>query len=379
MGGSAPRLGASTGIAMKELLWGTRPTDDAGSAAPPPFAFGTYDPFAPPESTSALDLRSFVQILTKARYLTTVRERVDWKTGIARWTKSRQKPLLFENVKDYPDQRVFTNGLASPNCIALALGFDPGTPIGRVLSQARKRLREPVAPKMIPTGPVIENVVPASMIDFFQFPVPQWNERDRGRYLGTWHLNVSRDPETGHRSAGTYRMRALGPNKATLNASRRSDLARHIAKAEAKNTELPMAIAIGAPEATVIAARAACPQGMDAFDLAGALQQKAVELIQCGHIEAPAHAEIVIEGFVHPEVRIEDGPYFDYHGKPKTNPKAYLFEATRLMHRDEPIFRASALGKPGAEDYQVHAFLDQLKLRNAGGSSLWQFLSSFFS
>ncbi len=364
---------------MKELLWGTRPDPDFEADTPSPFPFGTYDPFAPPEPTTSLDLRGFIHILTKARYLTLVRERVDWKTGIGRWTRSRHKPLLFENVKDYPDQRVFTNGLANQNCIALALGFDAGTPIGRVIAQARQRLREPVAPRMIPTGPVMENVIPASMIDFLQFPVPQWNARDGGRYLGTWHLNVSRDPDTGQRGVGMYRMKAIGEKRATINAPKRSDLARHIAKAEAKKRELPVAIAIGAPEATVIAARAVSPHGMDAFDLAGALQEKAVELIQCGHVEAPGYSEIVIEGFVHPDVRVEDGPCFDDHGKPKTNPKAYLFEATRVMHRDQPIFRGSALGKPGAEDYQVQEFLEELKLRNAPESRLWQFMHQLFS
>jgi 4-hydroxy-3-polyprenylbenzoate decarboxylase len=365
---------------MKELLWGSRPPDPEGAEAPPPpFAFGTYDPFAAPEPRAALDLRGFIHILNKARYLTHVRERVDWKTGIARWTRSRQKPLLFENIKDYPDQRVFTNGLANPTCIALALGFDAGIPIPHVISRARRQLRDPIAPKMMPTGAVIENVVPASMIDFFQFPVPQWQEQDGGRCLGTWHLNVSRDPETGQRSAGMYRMKAIGPKQATLHASRRSDLARHIAKAGARKMELPMAVAIGAPEATVIAAHAVCPHGLDAFDVAGALQQKPVELIQCGHSEAPASSEIVIEGFVHPDARVDDGPLFDYQGKPHAHPKAYLFEATRLMHRDEPVFRGSALGKPEAEDYQVHAFLEELKLNEAGGSRIWHFVQSLFS
>ncbi|MFP5228975.1 MAG: UbiD family decarboxylase domain-containing protein [Acidobacteriota bacterium] len=364
---------------MKELLWGTRPEPDFEGGRPAPVAFGTYDPFASPEPTASLDLRGFIRILTKARYLTTVRERVDWKTGIGRWTRSRQKPLLFENIKDYPEQRLFTNGLANPTCIALALGFDAGTPIGQVISRARKRLREPIAPKMVPTSPVMENVVPASMIDFFQFPIPQWNERDGGRYLGTWHLNVTRDPETGQRSAGMYRMKAIGDKQATIHAHKRSNLARLIAKAEAKKRELPMAVAIGAPEATLIAARALCPAGMDTFDLAGALQQKAVELIQCGHAEAPAYSEIVIEGFVHPEVRVDDGPSFDEHGKQHANPKAYLFEATRVMHRDEPIFRGSASGKPGSEDYQVQAFLEELKLRNAPGSRLWHLMLQLFS
>ena len=363
---------------MKELLWSTKSETEGAEHPAPPFAFGAYDPFAPVEPDAALDLRAFIRILSRARYLTHVRERVDWKVGIGRWTRSRQKALLFENIKDYPEQRVFTNGLATPANIALALGFESGLPIERVIVQARKRLRDVIAPRMAGTGPVLENVVPESMLDLFQFPVPKWNQRDGGRYVGTWHLNVSKDPETGQRTVGMYRMKALSPKLATINAARRSDLARQVAKAEKKGAQLPMAVVLGAPEATVIAARAVCPPGMDAFDLAGALQQKAVELIPCGHLEVPSHAEIVIEGFVHPETRVEDGPYYGYHGKPRSNPKAYLFEATRVMHRDEPIFRGSALGKPGAEDYQVQEFLEQIKLGNAGPSRLWQFVHSFF-
>jgi UbiD family decarboxylase len=328
-------------------------------------------------SSGALDLRTFIQILNKARYLTHVRERVDWRVGIGRWARSRHKPLLFENVKDYPGYRVFTNGLLHPTCIALALGFHDGVPLARVMTELKKRVEEPIAPKMVGTGPVMENVVPASVLDFLQFPVPQWSERDGGRYIGTWHLNVSKDPETGQRSAGMYRMKAIGPKRATVNAAKRSALARHLARAEAKKTELPMAVVIGAPEATAIAASATCPPKMDEFELAGALQQKAVDLTACGHLEVPAYAEIVIEGFLHPGVRVEDGPYIE-HGTLKTNPKAFLFEATRVMHRDNPIFRGSASRQVGAEDQQVFAFLEQLKLIPTSGSLFRHILQSFF-
>jgi UbiD family decarboxylase len=362
---------------MKELLWGTRPEEEGGPP-PEPLAFGTYDPFAPVEPSETLDLRGFIQVLTNARALTRVRERVDWRFGIGRWTRSRHKPLLFENVKEYPEHRVFTNGLVNSNCIALALGFSAGVPIGKVIAEAKKRLREPIAPKMVGAGPVMENVVPSSVIDLAQFPVPQWSERDSGRALGTWHLNVSKDPETGRSHAGIYRMKLLGPKQATVNASRRSALARQLAKAEAKKVELPMAVVIGAPEATVIAAAAAPPAKMGAFELAGALQQQAVELFQCGHLEVPAHAEIVIEGFIHPGVRVENGSFVE-HGRVKTNPKAFLFEATRLLYRDSPIFRGSASRPEGAEDQQVYAFLEQLKLTPSNGSLFRQMFPGLFS
>ncbi len=361
---------------MKELLWGFNSQPEGAEPGPPPFA--AYDPFAPPQPAGSLDLRGLIKLLTDAGHLTRVRERVDWKLGIGRWTRSRHRPLLFENVKDYPGQRVFTNGLIDPVCIALALGLDIALPPAHMVARARRRLRDPMTPKVVRNGPVMENVVPASVLDLLQFPVPQWSEQDGGRYIGTWHLNITKDPETGRRSAGMYRMKVVGPKQATVNAPRRSDLARHIAKAEEKKAELPMALAIGVPEATAIAARAACPEGMDVFDLAGALQQRPVELMDCGHLEVPAYAEIIVEGFIHPGKRVEDGPYFDYQGNPKTNSRAFLFEATRVMHRDNPIFRGSTLGRPGGEDYQVQAFLGQLKLLESQRSRIRQLMQHIF-
>ena len=70
---------------------------------------------------------------------------------------------------------------------------------------------------------------------------------------------------------------------------------------------------------------------MDEFALAGALQQQAIELArsQATDLEFPASSEIVIEGYIHPGIRVQDGPYFDYCGIPNTNPQAVLFEATR--------------------------------------------------
>jgi 4-hydroxy-3-polyprenylbenzoate decarboxylase len=363
---------------VKELLWGSRSeAEEPEIVGPEGEDFATYDPFRLPEPSAALDLRGFIQTLADARHLTRVRERVDWKLSIGRWSRSRRKPLLFENVKDYPRQRVFTNGLSRPFCIGLALGFDAHLPYNGMIAQARKRLHMPMQPKIVRTGPVMENVVPASVLDLFQFPVPQWSEYDAGRYLGTWHLNVTKDPETGKRNAGVYRMQVLGPKQATVSASKGSDLARHVAKADAKGMELPMVVAIGAPEATVIAAAAACPATMDEFELAGALQQNPVELLECVHVEVPAHSEILIEGFIHPGARVEDGPYFDYYGRPNINPEAFLFEATRLMHRNDPIFRGSAIGKPGAEDHQLFAFLAQLGLVDFHGSRLKQTIQNF--
>lgn len=358
---------------MKELPGQTR-AETNGTEARPSREFATAAAEGP---ARAPDLRSFIHTLEKAGRLVRVQERVDWKLGVGRRTRATRKPLLFENVEDYPGQRVLTNGLADPICIGIALGVDPETPYRKLIADVSRRLATPVPPKLVTTGPVLENIVPASELDLLCLPVPQWSESDAGRYLGTWHLNISEDPGTGRRNAGVYRMQLLGPRRATISASKGSDLARHVANAEAKNAALPMAVAIGAPEAAVIAAGGACPVGMDEFDLAGALQQKPLQVIACGNLQVPASSEIVIEGFIHPGIRVQDGPYLDYYGRANTNPNAFLFEATLMMHRTHPIFRGSAIGQAGAEDHQLFAFLAQLKLVDFHGSRLKQKVQNF--
>jgi UbiD family decarboxylase len=101
--------------------------------------------------------------------------------------------------------------------------------------------------------------------------------------------------------------------------------------------------------------------------------------MECGQVKVPAHSEIVIEGFIHPETRVEDGPYPDHNGRLVTNPKAFLFEATRVMHRDDPIFRGRAIGKTGVEEQQLHAFLAELRLLDSQKSRFMQMVHSLVS
>lgn len=341
-----------------------------------PSSGGNATPLGAP-LTDVLDLRAYIRTLEQAGRLIRVQESVDWNLGIGRWTRSTRKPLLFENVEGYAGQRVLTNGLADPICIGLALGFGSGIPYRQVIAEVGKRLATPIPPKFVTTGPVLENFVPAGEIDLLRLPVPQWSKCDAGRYIGTWHLNISRDPETGKRNVGVYRMQVLGPRQATISASPGSDLARQVAHAEAIDVALPVAVAIGAPEAAVIAAGAACPAGMDEFEMAGAFHQSALDVIAWGNLEIPASSEIAIQGFIHPGIRVQDGPYLDYYGRANTNPNAFLFEATGMTYRNHPIFRGSAIGQAGAEDHQLFAFLAQLRLVDFHGSRVKQKVQNF--
>jgi UbiD family decarboxylase len=311
-----------------------------------------------------MDLRGFIARLDREGLLRRIEQSVDWRYEIGEITRNQRAPLLFENIKDYPGRTVFTNGLRCTASIALALGLAPGIGQREIVREAVRRIANPIQPVMGETGPVLENAVEGRDINFLDFPVPQWSKQDGGRYLGTWHINVTRDPDTGHRNLGVYRMQVLGPDRATVSTSSTSHLGRHLAKAAREQRPLEMAVAIGASEALMIAAGAAYPEGHDEYDLAGSLQQEPVRLLRCKTVdlEVPADAEVVIEGLIQPGARVLDGPYFDYAGMPTTNQNASVFEATRLMFRNQPIFRGSAIGHPGAEDQQLFSILSRLNL-----------------
>lgn len=317
-----------------------------------------------------MDQRQFIDALSAAGRLRRVERQVDWRFELGEITRTNQKPLLFENIKDYPGQRVFTNGMINLAHIGLALGLRLQTSRKEMMREIQARAKAPIPPRLLENGPIFENTLDGAEIDLLKLPVPHWHKLDGGRYLGTWHINVTRDLETGARNVGVYRMQVWGPNRATVSTSPKSDLGRHFAKAEKAGKPLEMAVAIGMPEAVMMAAGAACPFGTDEYDLAGGLQGEAVDLVKCGtvNLEIPAHSEVVIEGFIKPGVRVQDGPYFDYAGNTSTSYAAYMFEATRMHFRTHPIFRGAAVGVPGAEDQQLFSVLAHLGLFGFHGS-----------
>jgi 4-hydroxy-3-polyprenylbenzoate decarboxylase len=197
--------------------------------------------------------------------------------------------------------------------------------------------------------------------------------------FNTWHLNISRDPETGTRNVGVYRMQIIAPNQTTVSVSPGSHLALQIRKAERKDEALPLAVAIGVDERLVISAASAPAYGIDEYALAGGLAGRPIELIRCATqpLEVPADSEIVIEGFIKPGIRVQDGPFLDYAGIPSTNHNGHLFEATALLFRSNFIFRGTAVGRPGAEDHQLYSVLSHLRLADFHGSRIRHSMQTF--
>jgi UbiD family decarboxylase len=321
-------------------------------------------------SGKAGGLRSFIETLRRTGNLRLITQQVDWKYELGAITRSSNKPLLFENIKGYPGHKVFANGLIRWETITLALGFKAGTTRREAIRELRCRIRSPISPLRALDAVIFEHVLGQNQVNLLQLPVPHWNETDAGRYIGTWHVNITRDPDDGAYNLGVYRMQVLGPRLATISTSAKSHLGIHFLKAESKGQPLETAVVIGVSEPLFMAAAAGYPCGSNEYELAGALQQKSVELAPCRSIdlEAPADAEVLIEGHILPGVRAVDGPYFDYAGKATTNTKAFVFEATRMSYRRRPIFRGAVVGHPGAEDLQLFSILSEVGLFDFHGS-----------
>jgi len=326
------------------------------------------------------DLRNFISHLEQKGDLFRVKEAIDWKYEIGEQTRKIQTSdlkhpaLLFENIKDYPGYRVFTNGLGSYEKFAIALELEPETPLKNIVKVFKKRITNPIKPALTDNGPIKENILLREDVDLLKFPVPWWNKEDVGRYIGTWHLNITKDPDTGVRNVGIYRMQHLSSNTTAISISPRSHLAIHLSKTEKQERPLEMAVAIGVDEPLIMCAAAAVPFGVDEFYVAGGLRQRPVELVKCNSIdiEVPAYSEIVLEGKILPGVRIKEGPFLDYAGIPKFNPQAPVFEVTGMMFRNNPIFRGAVIGQAGAEDHLLYAFLSKADCLDFHGSRIRQ-------
>ncbi len=317
-------------------------------------------------------MRQFISVLERAGRLTRVTREVSWKYEIGDILKATRSPLLFENIAGYPGKRLFTNGLIQPATIALALGLEESSPLKETARVVAERFRSPIVPVMVDRAPVKELVITGGDIDLTALPVPWWSREDGQRYVGTWHLNITVDPESGRRNVGVYRMMLAGKDAATVSFSPRSHLSRHVAKAEKAGAPLAMAVAIGVSETLMISAGAAPPYGVDELALAGGLAGKPVELTKCSTIamEVPASSEIVLEGIIETGRPVSDGPYMDYAGVTSVNPDCRLFRVSAISMRSDAIFRGTAVGRPGAEDHMLYCLLSKIGMTDFHGSRI---------
>jgi 4-hydroxy-3-polyprenylbenzoate decarboxylase len=321
----------------------------------------------------AADLQTLIAELEERGWLKRVRAAVDPALEITeitdRVTKAGGPALLFEHVKG-TDIPLLINTFGTRQRMCLALGcsdFDElaarvrsllRPEIPTTLMQKLRKLPElaqlgSLPPKVVQRG-VCQEVVRTADADLFTLPALTCWPQDGGRYI-TLGAVFTKNPATGDRNVGLYRVQIFEPKLAAMHWHIHHDGARHFRLYQQCGQRMPLAIALGGPAVLPYAATCPLPPGLDECLFAGFLQGQALELVPCvsqPEIEVPATAEIVIEGYVDPrEELILEGPFGDHTGFYSLPDYYPRFHVTALTHRRRPIYPTTIVGKPPQEDY----------------------------
>ena len=350
------------------------------------------------------DLRAWIAALDRAGELRKIRTEVDpilEITEIAdRVSKSKAggAALLFQNIKGHPGSQVLINQFGSAKRMNLALEVDSLNEVADRI-RAFMDVKSPQGfldkvkmlpmlaemgkffPKTVSSGPCKE-VIQRDNFSLLDFPVLQCWPKDAGRFI-TLPCVITRDPATGKRNVGCYRMQVYDSKSTGMHWQRQKVGAEHyremlraaagtddksraaavdvMARTSGGSTlpegKLPsgrmeVAVAIGTDPALTFSSIVPAPPDVEEYLIAGFLRQKPVELVKCETVdlEVPAAAEIVLEGHVHLDELRTEGPFGDHTGFYSLADLYPVFHLSCITHRKDPIYSTTIVGKPPMED-----------------------------
>src|SRR5581483_7136812 len=311
------------------------------------------------------DMRGWIDALRAQGELQEVNAEVDWNIELGTVVRLAQGPgtgkaLLFNNIKDYNSsssrcRRVFASSLNSYRRIAMMLGLPPDTHPRELVKIGRTLFAGTIPPKIVPTGPVKENILKGKDIDLYEFPTPYWNRVDGGRYILTYAGVVTKDPETSVMNVGVYRGMVASRDQIPMLMWRAQHIGHHATAWQSKGVkEMPIAVAIGWEPSLAFTGGSPVPKGICEYDVIGAIRGAPVELVKCetNDLYVPATAEIVIEGFFNldPETYLPEGPFAEFTGYVAGDRgKKPFIRVTCITHRNDPILRGTIEGSlPGS-------------------------------
>ena len=219
-------------------------------------------------------------------------------------------------------------------------------------------------PSMVKRGPCKEVIhrfqetaakSPGQLPTLLNLPIQKCWPQDGGRFI-TLPCVVTKDPDTGERNVGMYRMQIYDEQTTGMHWQLQKVGARHGRRYYETGTRMPVAVFLGGDPVFTFCATAPLPDGLDEFLLAGYLRKKSVELVKCetNDLEVPANADFVIEGYVDPKEPLRmEGPFGDHTGY-YTLPEPYpAFHITATTHRKDAVYAATIVGMPPMEDFYI--------------------------
>ncbi|HJT72355.1 MAG TPA: UbiD family decarboxylase, partial [Chitinophaga sp.] len=320
-------------------------------------------------------LKHFIDTLEKAGELVRIKTYVDPKLEIAeitdRVSKSPNggKALLFENTgTDFP---VLINSMGSYRRMCLALGVQELDDISREIEDLFKMLSKPKEgildklamlpklgqfaswmPKVVGGKGACQEVVMTDP-DLSRLPVLQCWPKDGGPFI-TLPVIHTKDPNTGTRNVGMYRMQVFEKGMTGMHWHKHKVSAKHFQEYKKLKKRMPVAVVLGGDPVYTYSATAPLPENVDEYMLAGFLRKQKVELVKCisqPELEVPADADFVIEGYVDPEEElIWEGPFGDHTGYYSLADWYPRFHVTAITHRKDAVYPSTIVGIPPQED-----------------------------
>ncbi|MFT2721985.1 menaquinone biosynthesis decarboxylase [Deinococcus sp. A31D244] len=326
------------------------------------------------------DIQSFMRLLEQRgeliRITTPVSRELEITQIADRMVKQGGPALLFENVlgSAYP---VVIGLLGTKERVALALGVGDlddlaakvrnlidlsggGSKLGLLSNVTKLRDAMNLPPRRVRNAPVQQVVWRGDEVDLSKIPVLKCWPLDGGPFV-TLPLVITKDPETGERNMGMYRVQVMSKNTTGMHWQRHKTGTKHLEKAKRLGQRLEVAVAIGGDPALIYAATAPLPPvpGLDEFALAGYLRGQRYPVAKgvTVDLDVPANAEFILEGYVDPaEDWVVEGPFGDHTGfytLPDLYPRFYV---TAVTMREQPVYPATIVGRPPMEDaYLIEA------------------------
>jgi 4-hydroxy-3-polyprenylbenzoate decarboxylase len=335
------------------------------------------------------DLRDFMAQLEARGELKRVRSAVDPRLEMTeicdRALKAQGPALLFEKPVGY-DIPVLGNLFGTVRRVALAMGVDASEPNAalRELGSLLARLKEPepprgwkdvwdklpllkqvltMAPREVRDPPCREVVWEGDAVDLARLPIQTCWPGDAGPLI-TWGLTVTRGPGQARQNLGIYRQQVIARDKVIMRwlAHRGGALDFRDHVLAHPREPFPVAVALGADPATMLAAVTPVPDALSEYQFAGLLRGARTEVARCltHDLQVPARAEIVLEGHIHPGETALEGPHGDHTGYYNEQERFPVFTIRRITTRRDPVYHSTYTGKPPDEPAVLGVALNEV-------------------
>lgn len=332
------------------------------------------------------DLRDFIAKLEQEGELRRVRVPVDPRLEITeicdRTLRAGGPAILFECPKGFTVP-VLANLFGTPRRVALGMGEDDVSAL-REVGKLLAFLKEPepprgmkdawrklpifkkvldMAPKTISRPACQEHVLEGEAVDLSRLPVQTCWPEDAGPLI-TWGLVITKGPHKDRQNLGIYRQQVISRNQVIMRwlSHRGGALDFRDWRQVHPGEPFPVAVALGADPATILGAVTPVPDTLSEYAFAGLLRGSRTELAQClgSGLQAPARAEFVLEGHIHPDETAPEGPFGDHTGYYNEVEEFPVFTVERITHRDHPIYHSTYTGRPPDEPAVLGVALNEV-------------------